>query len=316
MLISGAALGQSFAPNPGQVGSTAIYKDSNVFVSWADNVSVTRGLKKIDDPNAGEASYGLSAYALGKADGDGLTVVSLGDRGEALLYFHKAIKNENGPDFAVFENGFQDDYLELAFVEVSNDGINFYRFPSYSETPSAIQSSNASYTDTRYIHNLAGKYKQGYGTPFDLSDLDSINDLDLQQIHYIKIIDVVGNIDPNYASYDSQGRIINDPWPTNFESGGFDLDAVGVIHQQVVADLNENQIIYIEYGNPVNDELKIVLHERCTYEMVNTSGQLLKTGEVIPGENLISLVNMNPGFYVLLLQNENGSIRSIKIQKQ
>jgi hypothetical protein len=36
----------------------------------------------------------------------------------------------------------------------------------------------------------------------------------------------------NYASCDSQGHQINDPWPTPFPTGGFDLDAVGVIHQK------------------------------------------------------------------------------------
>ena len=36
-----------------------------------------------------------------------------------------------------------------------------------------------------------------------------------------------------YASYDSQGNIINDPFPTPFETGGFDLDAIGVIHSFV-----------------------------------------------------------------------------------
>jgi hypothetical protein len=36
----------------------------------------------------------------------------------------------------------------------------------------------------------------------------------------------------NYASYDSQGHQINDPWPTNFPTGGFDLDAVGVINEK------------------------------------------------------------------------------------
>ena len=30
---------------------------------------------------------------------------------------------------------------------------------------------------------------------------------------------------------DSLGNWINDPWPTNFQTSGFDLDAVGVIHQ-------------------------------------------------------------------------------------
>ena len=44
------------------------------------------------------------------------------------------------------------------------------------------------------------------------------------------VVDVVGSIDPAYATYDSQGHAINDPWPTAFASSGFDFDAVGVLH--------------------------------------------------------------------------------------
>jgi hypothetical protein len=46
-------------------------------------------------------------------------------------------------------------------------------------------------------------------------------------------VDVVGSITPAYATYDSQGNMVNDPWPTPYSSSGFDLDAVGVINQLV-----------------------------------------------------------------------------------
>ena len=36
----------------------------------------------------------------------------------------------------------------------------------------------------------------------------------------------------DYSRCDSQGHQINDPWPTNFPTGGFDLDAVGVINEK------------------------------------------------------------------------------------
>lgn len=57
--------------------------------------------------------------------------------------------------------------------------------------------------------------------------------LNLNSVTHIRIVDVVGSIDPLYATRDSLNRVINDPWPTFFETGGFDLDAVGVIHQAV-----------------------------------------------------------------------------------
>jgi hypothetical protein len=48
----------------------------------------------------------------------------------------------------------------------------------------------------------------------------------------VRIRDVVGSIKPEYATLDSKGNPINDPWPTTFPTGGFDLDAVGVIHEE------------------------------------------------------------------------------------
>ena len=46
----------------------------------------------------------------------------------------------------------------------------------------------------------------------------------------IKIIDVVGSINESFATYDINGKPINDPYPTAFATGGFDLDAIGVIN--------------------------------------------------------------------------------------
>ena len=69
--------------------------------------------------------------------------VSLGDGGTVVLTFPQPIGDVPGPDFAVFENGFKafdnSFFLELAHVEVSSDGVNFYRFPSSSLTPSLSQ---------------------------------------------------------------------------------------------------------------------------------------------------------------------------------
>ena len=42
--------------------------------------------------------------------------------------------NGNSWDFCVFENAFNDSFLELGFVEVSSNGNDFYRFPSTSFT--------------------------------------------------------------------------------------------------------------------------------------------------------------------------------------
>ncbi|WP_432798750.1 PEP-CTERM sorting domain-containing protein [Poriferisphaera sp. WC338] len=241
LFLSGAALvgtfgglnpafAGSFAPAAGQTGSTAIHKDDVAFVGWATGATVVRGLADIANPGGANASFGTDSEAIGKAEGTSLDVVSLGDGGSAILTFDTAIANGDGADFAVFENSFSDVFLELAFVEVSSDGINFFRFDAVSETQTTTQVGGFGTLDPTNLDNLAGKYRQGYGTPFDLEELVGTIGLDVNNITHVRVVDVVGSINPLHATTDSLGNVINDPYATPFSSSGFDLDAVGVIN--------------------------------------------------------------------------------------
>jgi hypothetical protein len=199
-------------------------------VNWAKSCEINRGLAQINLADSGYATVGNSTSAIGPAKTNG--VVSLGDGGSAILYFNPPIADFDGFDFAVFENAFNDSFLELAYVEVSNDKINWLRFPSISLSTTKTQTEPFGFTNPEKIHNLAGKYRMPYGTPFDLSDLKDSSKY-APSFQYVRIVDVVGSIDSTLGSKDSKGNIINDPWPTPFASSGFDLDAVGVIHQSL-----------------------------------------------------------------------------------
>ncbi len=218
-----------FSSPAGRPGSTAIHKDSAVFVGWATECAVRRAYIDISRPSLGYASAGDCNDAIGKA-GEGGTL-SLGDGGYAILGFDPPIANGPGWDFAVFENAFDDYFLELAFVEVSSDGRHFVRFPNTSLTRTDTQISAFGTLEAEKIHNLAGKYRVFYGVPFDLDTLKGSPGLDVNRITHVRVVDVVGSIDTLFASFDTHGNIINDPWPTPFPTGGFDLDAIGVIHQ-------------------------------------------------------------------------------------
>lgn len=279
ILFSSIARTQSFAPAPGELGSTAIHKDSSIIVNWATGIVLTRGYLNVANPSAGNASFGEEAFALGAAEGDGTTVVSLGDSGVATLTFSSPIINLSGPDFAVFENGFADNYMEFAYVEVSSDGINFFRFPSVSETPLSPQMGNFSFGDCRYVHNLAGKYRQGFGTPFDLEELVNEIGLDVNNVTHVRLIDVIGSVDPAFGTMDSFGNLINDNYPTEFASGGFDLDGVAVLHE-MPAGLNENTLLVKMYPNPTSGNLNITTNGKAFIRILNTQGQLLAEYEM------------------------------------
>ena len=215
-----AAWAGPYAPAAGQAGSTAVSKDSPELAAWASGY-----LDYVVGTNV-DSTWRTPEKALGPAAGDSYDIVCLGNGGRITLTFDQPIANGHGWDVAVFENSFSDTFLELAYVEVSSDGVTFVRFDSDSLTATPVGSFGS--IDPTNIDGLASKYRQGFGTPFDLSDLASRPEVlsgpvDLSAITHIRLVDIIG--DGSYA--DTGGKVIYDPYPT-VASGGFDLDAVGV----------------------------------------------------------------------------------------
>jgi hypothetical protein len=296
-----------FAPPAGQEGTTAIHADSSIFVTWATGCVVERGPMRIDKPQNGVASYGVDADGIGKANE---TFVSLGDGGNAVLTFASPICNGPGPDFAVFENPIENAqqpgfyFLEMGFVEVSSDGVNYVRFPAITNIPETPQVGGFGCVEPQLVHNFAGKYIALYGTPFDLDELPDDELVDKNKITHVRIVDVVGCIQPEYATHDSEGHVVNDPWPTPFESSGFDLDAVGVIHD--VAHLAVNEVGYEQlrvYPNPVVDVLLVPTDEAVNITVYSLQGQRLAVSE----SNTVDVSSLPAGAYVACVQT-NGKI--------
>ena len=228
MIIGPALIMRVFA---GPFPSDAVAAADPRFSIWASTATVNRGLVDIAYPDEGSTTYGSAVVATGPADATANSpypVVSLGDGGSAELSFTIPFGDVPGPDFAVFENGFSSGFLELAYVEVSSDGVSFYRFPATSLTPVSPNLGQGSAVDPTNVRNLAGKYVAGLGTPFDLAELRLLYPaLDTQRIIRVRVIDAIGTNDPVLASRDAGGRIVADPYPTPYTTGGFDLDAVG-----------------------------------------------------------------------------------------
>ncbi|MEM7391028.1 MAG: PEP-CTERM sorting domain-containing protein [Verrucomicrobiota bacterium] len=224
-----------YAPAANQSGSTALNLGSGCFVGWA--TGWTNYIVGTDC----DFFWQTPPLALGQPLGDSFDIVCLGDGGEITMTFDIPIADGPGFDFAVFENSINDTFLELAYVEVSSDGANFFRFPNDSLTPNPVPSFGG--LDPTDVTGLASKYQQGYGTPFDLNQLAGVSPLlDLQNIRWVRMVDIVG--DGTYT--DTSGDVIYDPHPT-LGSAGFDLEAVGVInyprHVRVDPPVNEQTTV-------------------------------------------------------------------------
>ncbi|MFO7575696.1 MAG: T9SS type A sorting domain-containing protein [Bacteroidales bacterium] len=283
-----------------------VHRYSKAITGWATGCVVQRGYIRADDKEAGLASFGKDEDATGPADN---IVVSLGDGGVAILSFQEPIKNNPGPDFAVFENSFDGKYLELAFVEVSTDSIRWVRFPSVSNTQITTQTETFGTLDPDLIQNLAGRYPVLFGTPFWLEDIADSAGIDIENINFIKVIDVVGSVDPLYASYDSRGNIINDPWPTPFPQSGFDLDAVAVLDISLVGveDLSADDISL--FPVPAHDILYIKTEgsEAASVRIIDIGGRVVTGWHKLSGNPGIPLDGLVSGIYLLEIRSETST---------
>ncbi|UFH33234.1 T9SS type A sorting domain-containing protein [Chryseobacterium sp. C-71] len=315
-------MAQSYAPQAGVAGSTAIPANSSLFKSWATGATVLRGYQQINSTVSAVANAGVDANATGASNG---SIVSLGDGGNAILTFAKPITNGSGFDFAVFENGFMSGqsgraFLELAFVEVSSDGINFFRFPSHNQYPANfiqnttdIGGSGFATMDATYLNNFAGKYTSGFGTPFDISDLPDNPLLNKEQITHVKIIDVIGTNIETYRTYDSFGNVAIDPFPTPGGSSGFDLDAVGVINEFNILSTAENQKAetkIILYPNPASDFIKINTNKDVEVKIYSVNGALVKQGKTI--NKTLDVSDLSNGNYIIQIDN-NSNKQNLKL---
>jgi len=210
------------------------------------------GVSSSVNPRTGLASLGDLHNPLTATAGPNVGLIGINAPGSITLSFANAIYDGPGADFAVFEQGFTGAndtlFAEFAYVEVSTDGVNFARFDSISLNTAPTSGSGAfAYYDMTNVYNLAGKHAANWGTPFDLSQLASHNlvldgFLDLNAIHFVRLVDVVGsgsikdgngNEIPGIAK-DSLGNPIRDNWVTT-GTGGFDYvglptGAVGVLN--------------------------------------------------------------------------------------
>jgi hypothetical protein len=244
-----ASLGELYSPVPSPTGGNSPF-NSKFAPQTGTEPSAFHAGTAVVSPFNGNVNDASDTYGFVGIDQPGSITLGFG----ANRIFDGA-----SADFAVFENGFgfggpTSLLAELAYVEVSSDGVNFARFPSISLNTAATQISGAFQGyDMTNVYDLAGKAAANWGTPFDLSELASHplvtgGVLNLSNVRFVRLVDVVGtgaltdaggNVIPGIAR-DSLGNPILDNYIT-FDSAGFDYvglptGAVGVVHAAPVPE--------------------------------------------------------------------------------
>ncbi len=208
-LFASIAVAGPYPAAAGQPGSTAVSAIDSRIVEWAS------GYLNYVQGSPINASFTNPLKALGPAKGTTTDVTELGDGGQITLSFdHPILASANGPDFVVFGNGFEDTYEKLAYVDVSVDGQTWLRMPNHDLTSAPV--GTFSLTDPTNIDGLAGKYRVGFGVPFNLSEVG------LATASFVRLVDVIGD----GSNIDSDGHPIYDPWPND---NGFNVGGVGVL---------------------------------------------------------------------------------------
>ena len=143
----------------------------------------------------------------------------------------------------------------------------------------------------------------GYGTPFDLDELRDSTDVDINSITHVRVIDVVGSIDPQYGTYDAFGHLINDPFPTITHSAGFDLDGVAVMNTTL--GINKVQASALSlYPNPANPSAIVTFEAQAqptTAILYDMTGRATTAIPVEAGATTITLntATLADGIYML-----------------
>lgn len=169
-------------------------------------------------------------------------VLSLGDGGSITLEFvDNRVENGPGPDFIIFENPFytagnpENVFCEVAFVEVSDNGVDFYRMPNDYDPDGTPVNNPDNWNGFAGVMPVISHPNNGVDpTDPDLAGGDAfdLDDVGLNQIRFIRIIDTD---EGENAALDDDGDTVYDPASPGGDVAGFDLDAVAAIHSVEIA---------------------------------------------------------------------------------
>ena len=236
------------------------------------------------------AGYGQSFYPeniLGPPDPDATPqspafgedeLLTLGKNGIVVVEFvDNTVVNGEGPDFTVFENvmdtgsGF---FRECAFVEVSQNGINWIMFPYDAGTFAGLAGAWPTTGEDPANPEVSG------GDQFDLADLG------LDWIRFVRLTDC--------------GDSVSD-------GGLFDLDAIAAVNWTTGIQHDVNTASPLRVSSPFISSFSIMAGEAGTLRCYTADGRLAGEWQVGTEPQSIQAETVPPGVVFFILNNSTCS---------
>ena len=133
----------------------------------------------------------------------------------------------------------------------------------------------------------------------------------LTNLDYVVEMSITGGCDPNPNKAEDYNYI-----RSNREKGQFQPGIGTGESSNSVNELNFNGNAVLVYPNPFSDEITISMEKltEMTFEIRNISGSLVEEGMITSQVKHVTLTNLNPGIYFVLLRKD-GETKTIKLEK-
>ncbi len=225
------------------------------------------------------------------------------NKGAAIIHTMRFLINDDAVFFDIlqtYQQTFADSTAHAADMKAimeSISGIDFTNyfnewyygqgFPTYSIEWNQINS--AVYIQVDQSTSMSGV------TPFFTNDLEVAITDNLGNTTVYRLSDIYGSSTLHYVNF--PGEILS----IEIDPNNYIINADGAIVENTslvgIEEVPESALTI--YPSPATTELTVESTETDTYQLINTTGQVVSTGNLVAGKNIIDISNLSAGVYLI-----------------
>jgi len=224
------------------------------------------------------------------------------NKGAAIIHTMRFLINDDAVFFDVLKNyqtTFKDstahasDFKTILETETGINFTNYFNewyygegFPTYSIEYNQINSSV--FIEVNQTVSMAGV------TPYFTNDLELALTDDLGNTTIIRLSDIAGATSLHSIGF--PGTLVS----IEIDPNNWIINQDGAITENTsLVSLVENENTFSIYPNPTTEMLTIESAETTSYQIYNSMGQIVKTGNLIVGKNQLNVEEFSNGVYTI-----------------